>query len=238
MIIETFRNFIEIESLNKKIAQHIAEIASQEKRLIDAEGKKESALLQINEKNELIHSLKLKEIELAVSTLEKKLGQYQEQMNLVKTQKELDSLTHEINSTKAKLTEAESDFFSKIDQASLLETSIKDLKNFCTGIDSSIAEIKNEVEQEIFHHQKEIKNYQNRVESLLDQQNPVDKKMYLELSKKFKSSTPTAFINGKNCSVCRINIDAQTINLVDHAKSLELCPNCGRILLPNNLNLY
>ena len=238
MIIETFRNFIEIEGLNKKIAQHIAEIASQEKRLVDAESKRQSSLAQINQKNELIHSLKLKELELSVSALEKKLNHYQEQINLVKTQKELDSLTHEINLTKSQLSAAEGDFFSKIDQVALLEKEILDLKNFTSGIEVTILEIKMEVESEISKQQKEINNYQLRIDSLLDQLNPADKKLYLENAKKFKTSTPSAFINGKNCSVCRINIDAQTINMVDHAKSLELCPNCGRILLPNNLNLY
>lgn len=238
MIIETFRNFIEIEGLNKKIAQHIAEIASQEKRIKDAEGKKLSAMMNIDQNNLRIKELKLKELELTVSGLEKKLAHYQEQMSLVKNQKELDSLTHEINSTKSQLTIEETDFFNKIDLVTTLENEILDLNNFVKGINESIDEIKKEVEIEISKNKKEIDNFQLRINSLLDQLNPSDKKMYQELAVKFKSTSPTAFIIGKNCSLCRINIDAQTINLVDHAKSLEICPNCNRLLLPNNLNLY
>ncbi len=238
MIIETFRNFIEIEGLNQKVAQHIVEIAGQEKRLVDAESKKQAAILKIDQNHMQIKTLKLKELELTVSGLEKKLAQYQEQMNLVKNQKELDSINHEISTISTQLKTEENDFFIKIDLASNLENEIVDLQNFVKGIDESIIEIKVEVEKEIAKNQSEINNYQLRINSLLDQLSPSDKNMYLELAKKFKTSKPTAFINGKNCSACRINIDAQTINMVDHAKSLELCPNCSRLLLPNNLNLY
>lgn len=238
MIIETFRNFIEIDGLRNKIAKHIAEIAGQEKRLIDTLSKKQKAISDIESKNDKIKSFKLKELELSVADLEKKVSHFKEQMNQIKTQKELDSLNHEIKTSSETLAIAEKDFFEKIDIASKLEKEISDLNNFLTGIDVSITEIKSEVQSEIIVQQKEIDNFQLRINSLLDQVNPSYKKMYLELSERFKSTSPTAFINGKNCSVCRINIDAQTINLVDHAKSLELCPNCGRILLPNNLNLY
>jgi len=238
MFIDTFRNFIEIEGLKSKMALHLANISGENKRISDLSSKRESIDAEIKQFQTTIHDLKLKDLELKISALESSLSKLKMQMNMVKNEKELSSLNHEIEHTKTQLTELESTYFLGLEKSEELNLKILEHQEFLKGSLQSLNEIKSEAEIIIEKNQQEIINYQKRVDAILENEKPAHKQLYLEMSTKFKTSSACSFINHKNCSACRINIDANTVNNVENGRALELCPNCGRILLPNNLNLY
>lgn len=238
MIVDTYRNFVEISGLQAKIKAHEAQIVSENKRISDLLQKRQRCQDQIDTLKARVHDLNLKELELKTSSEETKLSKLKEQINMVKNEKELASINHEIDFCSKNLQMLETTFFQAIDTNEKLENEIKDNQNFLQGSEQSLKEIEEEVRENINKEKQEISNYSNRINALLESEETSTQKLFKELNIKFKTSTPFAFLNHKNCSVCRIGIDGQTAHLVENHASLEFCPNCGRLLLPSNLNLY
>jgi predicted nucleic acid-binding Zn-ribbon protein len=192
---------------------------------------------QIEAAKELIATFKLKELELNIHSLENNIAKLKSQINMVKNEKELTSITHEIEHSQKKLADLENQYFELTEQSENLLQNIQDNQNFINGSKATLAEIEKDVTTIIEENQKEISNYQKRIEALLEIEKPGNRKIYLETAKKFQTTSPCSFIAHKNCSACRINIDSVTVANVEHARSLEFCPSCGRILLPKDLNL-
>lgn len=238
MFINTFRNFIEIEGLKSRILKHIAIIAGENKRILDLTSKRSSIQAEIIEFEQNIHDAKLKELELEIKSLETNLKKFQAQMDMVKNGKELDLLTSEIKHSQLALDSLEVQYFEKSDLIDSLKIKIQEHKQFLHGSNETLNDIQKEVNLEIITNEKEISNYQLRIDSILELESPSNKNLYLDMSKKFKTTSPCSFIINKNCSVCRINVDSSTANSVESARSIEVCPNCGRILLPKDLNIY
>jgi predicted nucleic acid-binding Zn-ribbon protein len=238
MMTDTYRNFIEIMSLKAKIYKLLGNVQSQTKRILDTENKKTSSIAKKEALSLELLELGVSKNELLIKDLDLKLSKLNSDINKVNSEKELNSINSEISFLKEKLQALEDETFLKIDIADNLQAEITTLSGFITGIDQTITEIKNEAEAEIQKDQKEISNLNLRILSLVDSLPTSVQKTYHLVDKKFKTSPPFSFINQKNCSTCKINIDQMTVSNVLSHRSVEICPSCDRILLPNDLNIY
>jgi predicted nucleic acid-binding Zn-ribbon protein len=238
MLIDTFRNFVEIEGLKAKILIHRSNIASQNKRISDMVSKRAEREAQIANCEFEIKNLKIKDLEAQMSIYDSSLKKFQTQMDMVKNEKELNSLNHEISSIKVLIENLETLYFESSEKVETLNHKISECREFLKGSIDSLNEISSEAKAIISKEENEIQNFQMRIDAILENEKPTHKKLYQEMEIKFKTTGPCSFINHKNCSACRINIDSVTVGNVENARSLEFCPSCGRILLPNDLNLY
>lgn len=238
MMTDTYRNFIEIMSLKAKNYQLLTDIQSQRKRILDTESKKTAAISKKDALALQILELGISKNEQLIKDLDSKLSKLNTDINKVNSEKELNSLNNEIAFLKEELHTLEDETFLKIDIADKLQVELATLSGFIAGIDQTITEIKLEAESEIKKHQKEVENLSSRISSLVDSLPSSVQKTYQLVDKKFVSSPPFSFINQKNCSACKINIDQMTVSNVQNHRSVELCPSCDRILLPNDLNIY
>lgn len=236
MIVDTFRNFIEIMGLRKKEAELLKEIASENKRISVLADKRTAIKQEIESLKDEQRQLKIKEMELETNALTIKLNRFKDQINLVKNDKELQSITHEVSHHENLINELETKYFSALERSEQIDGIIKDHEGFLSGSESTLKEIESEVNGANQVHYNEIKNLNNRIQALLESEKPANQKLYLEIEKKFASTSPFSYLNGKNCQTCRISIDVQTANNIEYCRSLEFCPNCGRLLLPININ--
>jgi predicted nucleic acid-binding Zn-ribbon protein len=231
MLKETFRHFVEIMSLKSKILEYERNIKSEEKRISDLQAKRHLTDDKILKLNEEIVQLNIKELEYKIDSLTSRLSKLKNQVSSVVSEKELSAINHEITHSQNELNLLETAYFSNLEKAEKHSVEILDLKQFLIGSLETLNEISVEVKISVNKNQHEIKNLQLRITSLLEQLSSSDRHLFLDTDKKFKDKIPCSFINLKNCSECKISIDSQTINNVEKFISVELCPNCGRILL-------
>jgi len=233
MIEESFQNLLEINSLFLKI--HDLELASKGelKRLGDLESLEGLKLALLEVKKAEIKAIHLKEMELEISKILDQINRHKAQINLITTQKELDSLTHEIENDSKKVENLEADYFLKLELFENLNQEIKDLENFLSGIKNTKKEIEGEVNASLVIKKNEIENFQKRVDSLIEMCDKSVKNIFKDFVYKNKISDPISFIKSKNCSRCKISLDSMTIQNVENKRSIEICSNCNRILLPS-----
>ncbi len=231
MIEESFQNLLEINSLFLKI--HDLELASKAelKRISAIESAESQKMAALEAKKDQLKAIHLKEKELEISKIVDLINRHKTQLNLITTQKELDSLTHEIENNSKILIKLEAEYFQNLEHSEILHLEIKDFESFLEGIKITKKEIEAEVNEKTTTGKKEIENFQKRVDALIDTCDKSVKSIFSDFVYKKKITDPIAFINNKNCSRCKINLDAATIQSVEHKKSIEICPNCNRILL-------
>lgn len=235
MIAESLRNIVEIEGLKRKINELDNSTKAELKRLSDIEQKRIDTQNSIKDYEQKIHDLKLKEAELDILNLENKIEKLKSQTSMVKNEKEANILEKEISLLITEHKTKEDNYFKNLDFESQYQNNISDYKNFLEGSLETLNEIKKEVDEFSSKNNLEVSNLQKRINSLLENTTNTYSKVYLETSNRLKVAPTTAYINGKNCSVCKIAIDQLTITNVENHVSLEQCPNCGRILIPHNL---
>jgi predicted nucleic acid-binding Zn-ribbon protein len=62
--------------------------------------------------------------------------------------------------------------------------------------------------------------------------------MYREVELKFKNKSPVSFLIDKKCSECHMLADSMLKTSLEEGRSLEFCPSCGRMLIPETAKIY
>ena len=123
-----------------------------------------------------------------------------------------------------------------MDKVENIEVEISDNTGFINGASSTIDDITREVESTVIQEEKEIKQYEQRIELLLNETNSEFANVFTEINKKLRFNNPLAFIKNSVCGQCRFSIDQMTLNEIEQHFLLQTCEGCGRILVPH-LNL-
>lgn len=238
MFLPSFRHLIEIEALKKQNQQNLQEILSENKRISDLEERREKTRQQIeillnDEKN-----LKLSENLEVVNSLGARLKKLNAQLSLAVTEKEQVAFEAQIALVKSDLDKSETQYFTNLELSESIENEIAEKKFFLEGSKKSLEEIRNEVEQNIKAEQTIIDNRNLRVDALVELMNPGLKTLYLDLEKKYKPKRPVSYLIDKKCSECHMLADSQLKNSLEEGRSIETCPSCGRLLIPETAKIY
>jgi predicted CXXCH cytochrome family protein len=62
--------------------------------------------------------------------------------------------------------------------------------------------------------------------------------MYLQTEIRFKNKSPVSFLINKKCSECHMQADSMLKSALEEGRSLEFCPSCGRLLIPETAKIY
>ncbi|RPJ78760.1 MAG: hypothetical protein EHM20_03145 [Alphaproteobacteria bacterium] len=238
MFLPSFRHLIEIEALKKQNQQNLAQISSENKRISDLDERRKKTLLHIE-------NLKLEEKNLHLSETLGNLGSHEsrykklnEQLSLAATEKEQMAFENQIQLEKNEIQKFESIYFENLEKSEAIQLDIKTNKEFFEGSANSLEEIKIDVEKNISNEQKSIDNRNQRIQSLMEQIHPNLQSLYLELEKKFKPKSPVSFLIDKKCSECHMQTDSILKNSLEEGRSIETCPACSRLLIPETAKIY
>lgn len=238
MFLESFRHLIEIEALKRDNQVNQQRISSENRRISDIEERRKKALdsieeLKIEEKN-----LKVSETLNQIEDKQIRLAKLEGQLALSATQKEQSAFENQISILKNDITELENLYFEKLDQSERHLIEIDSLQIFYQGSGPTLKDIKVEVATLVSKEELIIQNRQVRIDALLDICQISVKKLYLELQPKFHPKSPISYLIDKKCSGCHMQLDSQMRSSLEEGRSLELCPTCSRLIIPETAKIY
>ncbi|MCR9204527.1 MAG: hypothetical protein NXH75_08125 [Halobacteriovoraceae bacterium] len=220
MELKDFTSLKEIQSLDRMIKKHLDVIDSEQSRKDHIKGLREK---RETEKLGLFH--KVRENTALISELEVKLSKLEEKKESQIMVEEIEKISYEMDSTSEEI-------FSLMENNEELEKNISDCKTFLSGSLETLAEIDEEIKEETKDEQKEIDNYNKRIDALLEQIPQELKNAFIKARKKYPQNVYLSRIVDRACEKCRFQLDSQSISLIDQARLVQECHQCGRLLIP------
>lgn len=238
MFLPSFRHLIEIEALKKQNQLNLLQISSENKRISDLDERrtKTTALvdnLSLEEKN-----LKLSNTQQEIDVLQARLTKLNSQLSLAVTEKEQIAFENQIKLVKNEIDSLETKYFTNLEKSEAIQVEIKNSKEFLTGSFESLTIIQNEVTKNISLEEEIIYNRNLRILSLTELLHASVKSLYLESEKKFKPKRPVSYLIDKKCSECHLLTDSMLKNSLEEGRSIEFCPSCSRLLIPETAKIY
>jgi len=174
--------------------------------------------------------LRIKELELLLSDGKEKLDKYNNQLYQVKTNKEYDAITTEIETVQEAQKEYENEIRSVNTQIEEKMASITELEAQIASIDKDLAENKVELNASLEETAEEEADLnKNRKKIIKDlSKNVLDT---YEKVRKAREGKGIAIVKNGNCGGCFSYIPPQKIVEVRKMKKIFECEFCGRILV-------
>jgi predicted nucleic acid-binding Zn-ribbon protein len=238
MFLESFRHLIEIEALKKENLQNSLQIASENKRISDLEERRKKTLLTNESLAQEEKALKLSESQNKIEDLQIRLKKLNSQLSLAVTEKEQVAFESQIKLVKDEVEKLEAVYFENLEASENLLNQIQENLEFMQGSLKTLADIKVEVQTSVAQEEVIIQNRTKRINSLLELCHPTFKSLYLDLDKKFRpKSIPVSFLIDKKCTACHVTVDSILKQSLEEGRSLETCPNCSRLLIPETARI-
>ncbi|OUR93642.1 hypothetical protein A9Q84_19430 [Halobacteriovorax marinus] len=237
---EHYKILIELQGHIKSITTHRANIESQNSRL-DLVNKHRT--LRENSKNELIqkkstlHDENLAH-EKTLFKKEKDLEKANGHLTMVTNDNQIKALEKEVSVLTPLIDSLQENVLENMETIEGLEQEITDCTSFIEGSLESLKELTLEVDSEVKKENQQIENYQSRAKLLLESLETNQRSLFLSVKKTVKDHQVVAFLQGKNCSRCKFEAPSSQVTEVENGRSLELCSNCGRILVPATINAF
>ncbi len=238
MFLPSFRHLIEIEALKKQNQQNEQQISSENKRICDLGDRRTKTQLQIetlilDEKN-----LNLSTNQQQIEILQARFKKLNSQLALAVTEKEQIAFEGQIAIVQTELAALENIYFINLERSEEIESEIADKKEFLYGSLLSLETIKTEVAHNISLEQKIIDDRNLRILALTDQLLPGLKSLYLEIEKKMLPKKAVSYLIDKKCSECHMQVDSILKNSLEEGRTIESCPTCSRLLIPETAKIY
>jgi predicted nucleic acid-binding Zn-ribbon protein len=208
-----------------QVVNNLKDAQNEKQKLLDSQ-KKSIKDLRLEEKN------KTSELE----SLKTQLKKYEDQLYMVKTNKEYDAIASETENVKKKIDQIETRILEIGDSIEKYGASNEQYKKDLSIIDSELKENDSELQKKIGASAEE--------ENLLLQERQITKKKLT--SKQFNSyeriraakrGMAVAYCNGGICSGCYTFIPPQRVVEIRAMKKIFTCESCGRILVWNKIEV-
>ncbi len=227
---ESFNHLLELQSCEKKIKNLQLKIEEENNRITFVEKNIDRTLNEIQEKNTLLTELK-KEIISAESLNAEiilKIERTEKNASSATSQTQVQASEREISVLKPKQEESESLIMDLWEKSELLESEIKESKNFESGSNESLRVLKTEVAEINSDTQSKILTIENRKKELFALLDDNTSKVFKQLES--QKSPAVTFMDQKRCTSCMTQLDQSLIAEVNAMRSLAFCTTCGRIL--------
>ncbi len=225
-------------ALKKQNDQNLQQIASENKRISDLEERRNKTTQRLNDIETEQKNLKLPEEIKTIEGLQQRLTKLTSQLALSVTEKEQKAFEGQILLVKEEKDKIEERYFIGLEKSEELAAESQDLESFLVGSEETLKNIKQEVQKNIENEENIIKNRKLRTDSLLELCQPSLKSMYLQTEVRFKNKSPVSFLIDKKCSECHMQADSMLKSSLEEGRSLEFCPSCGRLLIPETAKIY
>lgn len=171
--------------------------------------------------------------EINRKSLSDKLKKYQDQLYSVKTNKEYDAITHEIETVENHIEEAE------LKGVELLEKEEKLTGNVST-LEQQVSQLEQHLDKKELDLQEKLNQTEAEQSVLMSERNyiapSIDRRLLAnyERIRKGKGGIALAEIENYTCKACSTTIPAQTVVEVRKMDKVISCEVCGRILIALN----
>jgi predicted nucleic acid-binding Zn-ribbon protein len=211
-----------LESIRGDLPNQVSQLKQElEEAIKSKEEQKEKSKLFLKE-----HGI----IEMEIKALEGKQSKYQSQLFKVKTNREYDAVTHEIDTVKANISKKESQLLEFMELEEDLQQSIKTNEVMINDLKIKLDEKKAELKKRMVTTEKEEKAFNQRREKLIKELEPRLLKTY-ERIRKAKNGLAVVSVGRGSCGGCFNNLPPQRILEIRDMDRMYLCEVCGRILV-------
>jgi len=171
-----------------------------------------------------------KSLELEIETDKEQLEKYQVQMRVIKTNKEYDALTAEIDSKKLEVAEKEERVLTLMSSTEECNTSLGEM-------DKLLSEVKDGNSEQLVLLNEESENLQAKISNRLEKRTIVAKDIkrqiigLYERVRKGKGGLVVVPIRKRACGGCFKQIPPQRVQEIRRGDRIFSCDSCGRILI-------
>jgi len=222
---EIDKRLMELELLKGDLPDQIEELKSRFLKLKEQLLKNKQDLEETKKQS--------RSIEIDIQSLSAKLQKYQDQLYSVKTNKEYDAITSEIENLEQKIEETELKGVELLEQEEKLTADVSKLDEQM----SQVEQLLNKSELEL---RERLKLSEAEQKVLISERNNVissiDRRFFAsyERIRRGKDGIALAEIKNYTCNACYATIPAQTVVEVRKMDRLIYCEVCGRILIVLN----
>jgi len=201
------------------------------KMIADLDAKEATARKKIAAADERFH--KSREIrrksELDVKAEKDKIGRYMVQQNQVKSNKEYEALTHEVNTCKARIDELD---FAGIEALEVEEKSEAEKKQLEVALEKLLAEHKTERERiaaQTESKKASLTTVESQRETKFEALDEEFREMYGLLNDRYPGAALSEISDG-HCKGCGMSLNKHVIQDIQKAEKMIRCESCMRIL--------
>lgn len=222
---EIDKRLMELESLKGDLPDQIEELSNRLSSL------KEN--LSIDRQDLETVKKQSRTIEQDIQYLSEKLKKYQEQIYSVKTNKEYDAITAEIETLEKQLEERELKGVESLEKEDNLTAEIDLLAIQSSELEKRLDEKKYELQEKLIQTHTE----QNKLKNERDELTLTVDRRFLatyERIRKGRDGIALAEVSNYTCNACNATIPAQTVVEIRKMDRIITCEVCGRILMSHN----
>lgn len=238
MFLESFRHIIEIVALQSQNQEDLRRISSENKRIYDLEERRNKTKNSLENLKKEDQQLKLNESQRIVDDLIARQKKLQSQSSLAVTEKEQKAFEHQIELLAKEIEENETSYFEKLERSEAIANEIVDLNSFLQGSQETLQTLMNEVRNEVQKFEKIIGNRNLRINSLKELLHPKALALFNQCENNTKLNPSVSFMIDRKCSECHMAIDFALKSSLEQGISVETCPHCGRLLIPDSAKIY
>jgi len=169
-------------------------------------------------------------LEMDLATLMETLKKHQTQLHTVKTNKEYTALLHEIEEEKKKISSVEEDILILIDEVEIAVAKIKEKEGTLKEIKRRKEEKEKELEREKDMLGVELQKKETARKEILSRMDGPLLTQY-ERIRRGRQGLAIVAIRGSVCEACYTALPPQMAVEVRKGEQLQICENCGRILV-------
>ena len=158
-----------------------------------------------------------------------KMEKYKDQLYLVKSNKEYDSLNNEIDHIKGEISESETNLMTRMEEKQELEEKIKLNFNKLETITESLSSNKDELQLAMAETQNEQTELEKNRNNLFKDIEPIKLNTY-ERIRKAREGVGMVSIIEKACGGCYSQLPPQTVIEIKKSVDIISCPGCSVML--------
>ena len=200
---------------------------------LEARRNEEQAAVKDIEEKSKTNQLKRKQKEMDLQTEEESVKKLSTQLYQIKTNKEYQTMQHEIEGHKADNSLLEDEILAIMEEADILSKELVKERELFAEAEKRLNEDSKKIEGEIAVIDNEIANFESQRKELTAQ---VDKKVLSQYEKVLVNREGVALVVVKNhaCQGCFINLPPQVINEIRMKDKITVCESCAPILYIEN----
>jgi len=174
--------------------------------------------------------LRIKELELLIAESKEKLKKYNDQLYQVKTNKEYDAITTEIETVQESEKEFDNELKSVNNQIEEKMAALTDLEGQIAAIEKDLAENRVELDASLGETAEEEEGLNKKRKKIIKNLSQNVLNTY-EKIRKAREGKGIAILRNGNCGGCFSYIPPQKIVEIRKMKKIFECEACGRILI-------
>jgi predicted nucleic acid-binding Zn-ribbon protein len=229
---EVLKQLIELQAYDAKLA-HIeslkGDLPMQVKRL-DEELNAQKARLTADEERYQQVQKERGICEMEVMELEGKQSKYQSQLFEVKTNREYDAITHELEALQQTKSEKETRILELLDLESEIKERVAHLKEDIVALESNLGSKAKALKERMAETEKDEIRFKDKRDQILKRLKPQIVGNY-ERIRRAKGGMAVVSVDRGACGGCQIALPPQKILEVRKMDRIHLCEVCGRILV-------